>query len=137
MVFSRFTASLPVMAMVGISRRMSCKLPSPLGRCPLFHRSCLVFSLRRDIAGQVVNPVWDPDAQGILATLSKAFGPGGDLLTSFGHEVLKSESPPKIGFSADILFKANNKQVTEITRVLSLDLVYDPARGGGVLSFVP
>jgi hypothetical protein len=86
----------------------------------------------RDIAGQVINPVWDPDAQGILATLS-TIGPGGELLSSFGHEVLKSESPPKIGFSADILFKANNKQVTEITRVLSVDLVYDPARGGAFL----
>jgi hypothetical protein len=86
----------------------------------------------RDLAGQVINPVWDPDAQGILATLS-TIGPGGELLSSFGHEVLKSESPPKIGFSADILFKANNKQVTEITRVLSVDLVYDPARGGAFL----
>ena len=86
----------------------------------------------RDLAGQVVNPVWDADAQGILATLS-TIGPGGELLSSFGHEVLKSESPPKVGFSADILFKANNKQVTEITRVLSVDLVYDPARGGAFL----
>jgi hypothetical protein len=83
----------------------------------------------RDLAGQVVNPVWDQDAQGIHATL-KAFGPGGDLLTTLGREVLKSENPPKIGFSADIFFKANGKQVTEITRVVSLDLVYNPARGG-------
>jgi len=86
----------------------------------------------RDLAGQIVNPVWDADAQGIHATLT-TIGPGGELLSSFGHEVLKSESPPKIGFSADILFKANNKQVTEITRVLSVDLVYDPARGGAFL----
>jgi hypothetical protein len=86
----------------------------------------------RDIAGQVINPVWDEDAQGIHATLS-TIGPGGELLSSFGHEVLKSTTPPKIGFSADILFKANNKQVTEITRVLSVDLVYDPARGGAFL----
>ena len=86
----------------------------------------------RDLAGQVVNPVWDPDAQGIRATL-KAFGPGGDLLTSFGHEVLKSETPPRVGFSADILFTANNRDVKNIIRVLSLDLVYDPARGGAFL----
>jgi hypothetical protein len=31
----------------------------------------------RDLAGQIVNPVWDPDAQGIKATL-KPLGPGGD-----------------------------------------------------------
>lgn len=86
----------------------------------------------RDLAGQVVDPVWDEDAQGIRATL-KAFGPGGDLLTSFGHEVLQGDSPPRVGFSADILFSAHQKQVKEITRVLSLDLVYDPARGGAFL----
>jgi hypothetical protein len=83
----------------------------------------------RDLAGQVVSPSWDPDVQGIRATLT-AFGPGGDLLTSLGREVLKSDQPAKVGFSADILFKANGKQVTEITKVLSLDLVYNPARGG-------
>ncbi len=83
----------------------------------------------RDLAGQVENPTWDQDAQGIHATL-KAFGPGGDLLSTLGREVLKSEKPPRVGFSADIFFKANGKQVTEITKVVSLDLVYNPARGG-------
>ena len=87
----------------------------------------------RDLAGQVVSPSWDQDAQGIRATL-KAFGPGGDLLTSLGREVLKSSQPSKVGFSADILFTANGKQVTEITKVLSLDLVYNPARGGAFRS---
>ena len=86
----------------------------------------------RDLAGQIVHPTWDPDIQGIRATL-QPFGPGGDLLTSFGHEVLKSETCPRVGFSADILFTAQDKRVTEITRVLSVDLVYDPARGGAFL----
>ena len=86
----------------------------------------------RDLAGQVVNPVWDPDAQGVRATL-KAFGPGGDLLSTFGQEVLNEDKPPNIGFSADVLFTANGREVKEIIRVVSLDLVYDPARGGAFL----
>jgi hypothetical protein len=86
----------------------------------------------RDLAGQVVNPVWDPDTQGIKATL-KAIGPGGKLLTDFGQEVLQEEKPPRVGFSADVLFTANGNKVKEILRVISLDLVYDPARGGAFL----
>jgi hypothetical protein len=83
----------------------------------------------KDLAGHVVDPAWDPEVQGITATLHP-LGQGGLLLSTLGKEVLKSEKPPKIGFSADVFFKANGKQVTEITKVLSLDLVYNPARGG-------
>ncbi len=83
----------------------------------------------RDLAGQISQPCWDAAAQGITATLTP-FGPGGELLTSFGAEVLNAPSPPNVGFSADILFTAEGKQVTQILKVLSLDLVYDPARGG-------
>jgi len=88
----------------------------------------------RDIAGQIVNPVWDDENQGIRATL-KSFGPGGELLTEFGRQILaESEGDrPKIGFSADILFTSNAKKVREILRVISVDLVYDPARGGAFL----
>ncbi len=86
----------------------------------------------RDLAGQVTDPTWDADAQGVRATL-KAFGPGGQLLTDFGQEVLSEKNPPRVGFSADILFKATGTKVKEILRVISLDLVYDPARGGAFL----
>lgn len=86
----------------------------------------------RDLAGQIVNPVYDPEAQGIRATL-KILGPGGDLLKQLGQEVLQAEKPPRIGFSADLLFKANKKIVKEILKIISLDLVYDPARGGAFL----
>ena len=86
----------------------------------------------RDLAGQIINPQWDPDTLGIRATL-QSFGPAGDLLSSFGREVLDEENPPRIGFSADILFKSNGHKVIEILRVISLDLVYDPARGGAFL----
>ena len=86
----------------------------------------------RDLAGQVVDPVWDEDANGIRATL-KAFGPGGEVLTAFGREVTQEDNPPKVGFSADVLFTANGKKVKKILRVQSLDLVYNPARGGAFL----
>jgi len=88
----------------------------------------------RDLAGQIVDPVWDEDAQGIRATL-KAFGPGGELLTEFGRQILtdSGEQRPKLGFSADILFTSSAKKVKEILRVISVDLVYDPARGGAFL----
>jgi hypothetical protein len=88
----------------------------------------------RDIAGQIVNPVWDDENQGIRATL-KSFGPGGELLTEFGRQILaeSEDDRPKIGFSADILFTSNARTVKEILRVISVDLVYDPARGGAFL----
>lgn len=86
----------------------------------------------RDLAGQIVNPTWDPDIQGIRATL-KAFGLGGKILTAFGQEVLQEEQPPKIGFSADLTFTAKGKRVRQILKINSLDLVYDPARGGAFL----
>ncbi|MDY6846979.1 MAG: hypothetical protein SVP52_07575 [Chloroflexota bacterium] len=86
----------------------------------------------RDLAGQIINPQWDQQSKGIKATL-KSFGPGGDLLTAFANEVLEEEHPPRVGFSADILFKSSARKVKEILRVISLDLVYDPARGGAFL----
>ena len=86
----------------------------------------------RDLAGQVLRPRWDAEAHGIRADL-QAFGPAGDLLSGFGKEVLAEENPPRVGFSADILFTSTSRVVKEIVRVLSLDLVYDPARGGAFL----
>ena len=86
----------------------------------------------RDLAGQISDPAWDQDTQGIKATL-KPFGPGGELLSAFGREVLQEEPAPNVGFSADVLFTANGKEVKQILKVISLDLVYDPARGGAFL----
>jgi hypothetical protein len=86
----------------------------------------------RDLAGQITDPIWDEDVKGIRATL-KPFGPGGDLLIGFGREVLQEAQSPRIGFSADILFKAAGRRLKTIVRVISLDLVYDPARGGAFL----
>ena len=88
------------------------------------------------LGGVCYGPAWDETRQGIKATL-RPFGPCGPLVADLGKEVLaakaKGDPLPKIGFSADIWFKANGRDVIEITRVTSLDLVIDPARGGDFL----
>ena len=85
----------------------------------------------RDLAGLCFNPTWDNEAQGIKMTL-KPIGPSSELLQELGKQMLaKDEEPtPSIGFSADVMFTANGKDVKQIMRVLSVDLVFDPARGG-------
>jgi hypothetical protein len=88
------------------------------------------------LGGVCYGPAWDESRQGIKATL-RPFGPCGPLVADLGKEVLaakaKGDPMPKIGFSADIWFKANGRDVIEITRITSLDLVIDPARGGDFL----
>ncbi len=85
----------------------------------------------RDISGVLRGPKWDEACQGIRAVL-EAFGPGGPLLAALGEQVLAGEgdSKPKIGFSADVLFRGKNRTVEKILKVFSVDLVTDPARGG-------
>ena len=86
----------------------------------------------RDLAGVGYNASYDDAIQGIKLTL-KALGPAGDLLRALGVEILAAEVTPTIGFSADIFFKADKFAVTQITRVVSLDCVVNPARGGAFL----
>ena len=85
----------------------------------------------KDLAGVCHSPEWDQEAQGIRLKL-KATGPASALLTEIGREILSDEPAPnpRIGFSADIIFTALQKQVDKIIKVLSVDLVIDPARGG-------
>jgi hypothetical protein len=84
----------------------------------------------RDLAGVLIDPVWDDVAQGVRAQL-KALGPSGGLLEQLGRGVLEEGGgSPRLGFSADVLFKAEGKTVTKISKVLSVDLVVYPARGG-------
>jgi hypothetical protein len=85
----------------------------------------------RDIAGVLRKVEWDPTNQGIKAEM-QAFGPSKALLKEIGRQVLEESDQPavKVGFSADILFRSKGKQVEEILKVYSVDLVYNPARGG-------
>jgi hypothetical protein len=87
----------------------------------------------KDLAGILTSPAWDEAAQGVRAVLRTA-GPAGPILDQLGREMLGAETPkPDVGFSADVLFTAKEKTVTKILRVLSVDTVFDPARGGAFI----
>lgn len=85
----------------------------------------------RDIAGVLRKIKWDETNQGIRAEIH-AFGPSQAMLKEIGRQVLEVSDEPavKVGFSADLLFRSKGKQVDEIIKVYSVDLVYNPARGG-------
>ncbi|HOV30920.1 MAG TPA: hypothetical protein PKX67_04260 [Anaerolineaceae bacterium] len=85
----------------------------------------------RDIAGILRKVSWDEHAQGIRAELH-AFGPSAELLTKVGRQVLEEKDEPavRVGFSADILFNGKDHRVEKILKIFSVDLVYNPARGG-------
>jgi len=89
----------------------------------------------RDLGGVCHSPTWDDFDQGIKLQL-KTSGPSGPLVEALGRELLAETSPhkPGVGFSADVLMLADaQKVVTKILRVLSLDLVLHPARGGAFI----
>jgi hypothetical protein len=84
----------------------------------------------RDLAGRFHHPVWDATQQGIRLDL-ELLGPSAPLLRQLGREWLSSSpSRPDLGFSADLSFIAQDKEVREILQIHSLDLVMHPARGG-------
>jgi len=86
----------------------------------------------RDLAGVFGDAQWDAERQGVRCNI-KAMGPSGPLLEELGRQLVKEEKPPKVGFSADIVFTSQGKKVEKILRVLSCDLVINPARGGAFL----
>ncbi len=93
-----------------------------------------------DLGGVCSKPVWDENRQGISLKLTP-IGPAADLIRSVGLEMLGMRiAAPRVGFSADLLLRAERnfqdkdmKEVLEIIKILSLDLVYNPARGGAFL----
>ena len=87
----------------------------------------------RDLAGVCSSPRWDGEANGIKLKL-RPMGPSGALLAELGSQLLADETEkPRVGFSADVVFKAKGREVKQILRVMSLDLVFNPARGGAFL----
>ena len=61
----------------------------------------------------------------------RTVGPAADLVKALGREMLaEGGAKPRIGFSADVIFTAKSREVKSILRVVSLDLVFNPARGG-------
>jgi hypothetical protein len=86
----------------------------------------------RDLAGLCSSPAWDDAAQGIRLQLEPS-GPSAALLEGLGRELLSGEPRPQVGFSADLVFTAQGQRVQTILKVLSVDLVIHPARGGKFL----
>ncbi len=98
----------------------------------------------RDLAGICTDPEFvtspqpSPKGEGVKLKLL-ATGPSGALLTELGRAILAAKDGgmqshptpvPDVGFSADVIFTAKESVCEKILRVLSLDLVYNPARGG-------
>jgi hypothetical protein len=82
----------------------------------------------RDLAGILLDPIWDETEQGIRALLSPA-GPAAQVARDLAEAALAHPELP-IGLSADILMRVDDKTVLEIIKVKSLDIVTHPARGG-------
>lgn len=85
------------------------------------------------LAGVLYSPEWDEFTKSVRVKFSP-YGPLAPLARQLGQDYLAAKSAgrpvPNIGFSADLSFTANKKDVTAIIRVRSCDLVLDPARGG-------
>ena len=94
----------------------------------------------RDLGGVCSSPEWDELKQGIRLKLTPA-GPSAEVIRSLGQEMLEHPGAvPRVGFSADLLLRAagfpsggQTREVQEIVKVLSVDLVHNPARGGAFL----
>ena len=84
----------------------------------------------RDLAGQISQPIWDAETQAIKARLSP-LGPSASLIKELASQLKATASPKtRIGFSADLIFTGRDGKVEKIVRVNSVDLVFNPARGG-------
>jgi len=70
-----------------------------------------------DLAGICYAPTWDADAHGIKLSL-RPVGPSAPILTELGRQMLADGEKPKVGFSADLVFTANGKDVEQILRKL-------------------
>lgn len=87
----------------------------------------------RDLAGICRDPRFDENQAGIRLRL-RPIGPASPLLEALGHELLSTPPPhPAVGFSADLVFEAAGKTVQRILRVISVDAVPEPARGGAFI----
>lgn len=89
----------------------------------------------RDLGGICYAPAWSEVDQGIKLSL-RTFGPSGPLMDALGREMVSGLAlgeKPHVGFSADIGFTATGREIKRILRVFSLDVVFDPARGGAFL----
>jgi len=100
--------------------------------CECFVDHALEGHSLRDLAGVCHSPRFNEARQGVQLRV-RPVGPAGRLLEELGRTMLADGPKPAVGFSADLVFEAEGLQVTRILRVLSVDLVLEPARGGQFL----
>jgi hypothetical protein len=89
----------------------------------------------RNLAGSLQAPIWHDGEAGIATKLTPG-GPAADILLSVRAAAKTNPAIMKaVGFSTVLFVNLNAKrEVTKITRVKSVDVVIDPARGGKFLS---
>jgi len=103
----------------------------------------------RDLAGVLYEPKWDVKRQGIRCWIHP-MGPSKEVLEGLGAQfralAARGDEPapgeperpaPQVGFSADVVFTTVGREVRRILRVLSVDLVMNPARGGTFVQVTP
>jgi hypothetical protein len=83
----------------------------------------------RDLAGVFEGARWDAGRRGVAAKL-RLIGPAAGLARELGEAMLGDGTKPDVGFSADVVFSAVDRKVQKVLKVLSVDVVLDPARGG-------
>ena len=80
-----------------------------------------------DLAGIFSNPRWDDSQQGIVADL-RPTGPAAEMLRAYADEMFSDNDPhPNMGFSPVLIFTSDDKDVKNILRVRSVDMVINPA----------
>lgn len=80
-----------------------------------------------DLAGVFSNPRWDDTQQAIIADL-RPTGPAAEMLRAYADEMFSDNDPhPNMGFSPVLIFTSDDKDVKNILRVRSVDMVINPA----------
>jgi hypothetical protein len=87
------------------------------------------------LAGVIHQVNFDEDRQAVRGQFRVADSPCGDLVKRIVDQIVTDRSAnkptPNIGLSADILIQTDANRIAQhITKVLSVDVVFDPAAGG-------
>ncbi len=84
-----------------------------------------------DLAGILETAYWAGAVRGQM----RKIGPKGDLVAALARQIIEDRARglavPDVGLSADMMIVADQTNtVQDISRVLSVDVVFSPARGG-------
>jgi len=87
----------------------------------------------RDTAGVISGVSWEP-GRGVVGHLRLVAAESwlGDFLRQLVRDREKGLPVPRVGLSADVFLRRRENECIEITRVNSVDIVFDPAAGGSL-----